>query len=161
MYVIQTRSGGELSVARTLEKRGYKVKVPTKIMSVRRCGEWRESEYLVFAGYIFLDYIGKIIPFDYYNVKNSEGVINFIGGGTPLPVTEAEKQYIDWLWNGGKPIEPSKVYKTIGGAIMVMSGTLKNYPGKYIDFDIRQRRAKLKVAICGAERKITLPIRFL
>lgn len=41
-------------------------------------------------------------PEDYYKIKNTDGVINFLGKGKPSAVTEDERQYINWLWNGGK-----------------------------------------------------------
>lgn len=158
MYVIHTKSGCELSASNALKKLGFDVKVPEKIMNIHHKGVWRNQKYLIFTGYIFLDAVNGITPHDYYSIKNTDGVINFIGKGKPSGVTEAERQYINWLWNNGSPIEPSKVYKTITGYVMVMSGMLKKYPGEYIDYNLRQRRAKLKISICGVNHSVTLPI---
>ncbi len=158
MYVIQTKSGCELSVSNVLEKLGFNVKVPEKIMSIRQGGIWKSQKYLIFTGYVFLEIAGEIAPHIYYSIKNTDGVINFLGKGNPSHITEAERQHINWLWNDGNPIEPSKVYKTVTGAIMVMSGTLKKYPGEYVDFDIRHRRAKVKISFGGVQKKVTLPI---
>ena len=74
---------------------------------------------------------------------------------------ECETGYINWLWNNGKPIEPSKVFVTSGGEKMIMSGPLKKYSGEYAEIDIRQRRAKIKIPICGVYRNVTLPIEII
>ena len=161
MYVIQTKSGYELSVSNVLKRLGFDIKVPEKIMSIHRQGKWVEQKYLVFTGYIFIEITGEITPHIYYSIKNTDGVINFLGKGTPTPITEVERQYINWLWNNDEPIKPSKVFKTNAGATMVMSGMLKRYPGEYIDFDIRHRRAKVKISFCGVQKKVTLPIKII
>ncbi len=160
MYVIQTKTGFELASSKIIEKMGYKAKVPEKIMLIRHGGSFKKQKYLIFKNYIFLDE-NKITPKDYYHIKIISGVINFIGGGTPIAMTEQERQYILWLWNCGNPIEPSKVFVSSDGAKMIMSGILQNYNGKYINFNIRQRRAKIKIPICGVDRNITVPIEIL
>lgn len=161
MYVIQTKSGCELSAANALKRLGFDIKAPEKIMNIRCGGVWKNQKYLIFTGYVFLDSKNEIAPYEYYSIKNTDGVINFIGRGKPSCVTEAESQYINWLWNDGRPIEPSKVYKTVTGAIMVMSGMLKKYPGEYIDYDIRHRRARMKISFCGVQKEVTLPIEII
>lgn len=158
MYVIQTKSGCELSAANALKRLGFDIKAPEKIMSIRHGGVWKNQKHLVFTGYIFLETTGEIDPHIYYSIKNTDGVINFLGKGIPTPITETERQYIYWLWNIGEPIEPSKVYKTVTGATMVMSGMLKKYPGEYVDFDIRHRRAKVRISFGDVQKNVTLPI---
>lgn len=161
MYVIHTKTGSELSSSDLLKRLGYCVKAPEKIMNIRCGGVWRQQKYLVFTGYIFLETDSELKPPDYYKIKNTDGVINFIGGGNPKTVSETEEKYINWLWNGGKPIEPSKVFVTATGQKMVMSGPLKKYGGKYAAVDIRQRRARVDISICGKKYKVTLPIELI
>jgi transcriptional antiterminator NusG len=72
-------------------------------------------------------------------------------------MTEPERQYINWLWNGGKPIEPSKVYVTSDGQKLFLSGALRKYSGEAA-IDIRRRRVKISISICGVYRRITFPI---
>ena len=45
---------------------------------------------LVFTGYIFLESDKSITEKDYYKVKNTDGVINFIGKGKPQAIRENE-----------------------------------------------------------------------
>ena len=41
---------------------------------------------------------------------------------------------------------------------MLMSGPLKRYGGEWAAIDVRQKRAKVFVTICGKRYKVTLPI---
>lgn len=161
MYVIQTKSGCEVTAGDLLRKNGYNIKIPEKLMYIRRKGTWNIEKKLVFGGYIFLEVAVEITPEDYYAIKNTSGVINFVGHGKPQMISEDECGYIEWLWNKGKPIEASKVYVGTDGQKMVMSGPLRRYGGKYAQMDIRQRRAKVAVTICGVIRHITLPIEII
>lgn len=161
MYVIQTKTGCELSSGDILSKCGFNIKIPEKLMSIRRCGVWKSEKKLVFTGYIFLETDSSITAEDYYKVKNTDGVINFIGKGKPQSIYETEIPFINWLWNNGKPIEPSKVFVTVDGRKMIMSGPLRKYCGEYASIDIRQRRAKTVISICGIKHKVTLPIELI
>lgn len=161
MYVIQTKSGCEVTAGDLLRKNGYDIKMPEKLMYIRRKGTWNIEKKLVFGGYIFLEIADEITPEDYYAIKSTSGVINFVGRGKPQMLSENECKYIEWLWNNGKPIEASKVYVGTDGQKMVMSGPLRRYGGKYASMDIRQRRAKIAVTICGVIRHITLPIEII
>ena len=106
-------------------------------------------------------YVIFITEKDYYKVKNTDGVINFIGKGKPQAIRENEIPFINWLWNNGKPIEPSRVFVTVDGRKMIMSGPLRKYGGEYASIDIRQRRAKTVISICGIKHKVTLPIELI
>lgn len=161
MYVIHTKTGSELSSSNALKRLRYNIKTPEKIMNIRCSGVWRQQRYLVFTGYIFLETDTVLEPPDYYKIKNADGVINFIGGGNPQTLSAIEEKYINWLWNDGKPIGPSKVYVTSEGMKMLMSGPLKRYGGELAAIDVRQKRAKVFVPICGRQYKVTLPIEFI
>lgn len=157
MYVIQTKTGCELSSGNALSNIGYDVKIPERLMTIRRGGMWNPERQVVFSGYIFLD-ADNVKPEDYYRIKNTAGVINFIGGGEPSKMSEAERQYINWLWNNGAPIQPSGMCITDEGECIGVSGILKEYQGEYLSVNVRQSRVKVKIPIHGVYHKITLPI---
>ena len=87
MYVVQTKTGCELSSGVLLRRLGFNIKIPEKLMNIRRGGTWRLEKKLVFTGYIFLESDKSITEKDYYKVKNTDGVINFIG-------RENRRQYV-------------------------------------------------------------------
>ena len=55
MYVIQTKAGCELSAGELLRRKGFNVKIPEKLMYIRRGGLWKLERHLIFTRYIFLD----------------------------------------------------------------------------------------------------------
>lgn len=160
MFVIQTKTGCEKETAAELIKNGYDIRVPEKMMRIRQHGNFAYRLYTIFPGYIFMN-ADSIPPDTYYDVKSTSGVINFLGRGMPQKMTAVEDRYIDILWNSGEPIVPSKIYKTVSGAVMVISGILKKYPANIIRVDVRQRRAVVEIPILGTVKKITLPIEVL
>lgn len=161
MYVLQVKPGTDLYVAHNLRKRGYFVRCPQRILSIRKDGTWTERTEPVFAGYLFLEH-----PYDkplnagkYYDICKEEGVVGFLkNGNMPAQLEAHEEQYIHWLWNYGKPIAASHVYKTPHGDCMILSGKLRSYSDRIVSIDLRRRRAKIRVPICGKEYKVTLPV---
>lgn len=161
MYVFQVKPGSDLEVAAALRKRGYFIRCPQRTMSIRKDGKWTERTEPVFAGYLFLEYPYKhpLNHVQYYDICKTDGVVGFLKNGTePAELAEHEEQYIQWLWNNGKPIAPSKVYKTAEGDLMIMDGVLRDYCDSIISVNLRQRRAKVCVPICGKDYRITLPV---
>ncbi|MDE6020935.1 MAG: hypothetical protein K2H01_08085 [Ruminococcus sp.] len=161
MYVFQVRPGTDLYVAENLRKRGYFVRCPQRIMFIRKNGEWTEKTEPVFPGYLFLEhpYSKPLTDEKYYDICSAEGVVGFLKNGkNPIPIAQHEEQYIYWLWNHGKPIAASRVYKTANDDCMILSGILREYSKSIVSIDLRQRRAKIRVPICGREYKIALPV---
>ena len=161
MYVFQVKPGTDLYVASSLRKKGYFVRCPQRTLSIRKNGEWTDKTETVFPGYLFLEhpYSKPLSSAKYYDICNEEGVVGFLKNGSkPAALSEHEEKYIHWLWNYGKPITASRVYKTENGDCMILSGILREYSDSIISMDLRQRRAKVKIPICGKEYKVTLPV---
>ncbi len=161
MYVFQVRPGTDLYVASNLRKRGYFVRCPQRTLFLRKDGEWTEKTEPVFAGYLFLEhpYDKPLSSAKYYDICNTDGVVGFLkNGNVPAQLAEHEEQYIHWLWNYGKPIAASRVYRTPNGDCMILSGVLRDYSDHIVSMDLRQRRARIRVPICGKEYKVTLPV---
>lgn len=154
MYVLQVRSGYEISACRELKKRGFDAVLPTVKQYIRRGGKWDIHEKIVFTQYLFI----RLEPSKkvYYEIKKIDGIVRFVDGFQALK--DDEQKYIEWLENGGNPIEPSKIFVTPDGTKMIMSGILRNYSGTEIDYNLRQRKASIFIKIAGREHKITLPI---
>lgn len=160
MYVLHVKSGYEISAYQELKKRGFDVLLPMKKEYIRKNGKWELREKIIFTQYLFIicDLTDKKT---YYEIRKADGVIRFLGnenGKSFQCLYPCEQEYIKWLWNGGKPIEPSKIYVTMYGDKIVMSGTLRNYSGDEIDYNIRQRKASVYITIAGKKHKVTLPI---
>lgn len=158
MYVLQVRSGYETSVCQELGKKGFDAVLPTRQEFIRRGGTWSIYEKIIFTQYVFLRF--ELTEESYYRIKKIDGVVRFLGfeNGVPQLLTPAEQSYIEWLWNGGKSIEPSKIYVTPSGDKMIMLGLLRKYSGDEIEYNLRQRKANVFIDIAGRKHKITLPV---
>ena len=158
MYVLQVRSGREISVCRELEKQGFDAVLPVCQEFIRCGGKWNISEKIIFTQYVFIR--SEITEENYYRIKKIAGVVRFLGfeNGVIPPLNYTEQRYIEWLWNDGKPIEPSKIYVTPCGDKMIMSGILRIYSGDEIEYNLRQRKANIFIDIAGRKHKITLPV---
>ena len=154
MYVLQVRSGYEISACQVLRKHGFEVVLPTVQAYIRRGGKWSIHEKIIFTQYVFIRFEPN--EDNYYKIRKIDGVVRFLGYNQPLKYSE--QKYIEWLENGGKPIEPSKIYVTPNGDKMIMSGILRSYSGNKIEYNLRQRKASVLIKIAGREHKITLPI---
>ena len=49
MYVIQIKTGCEQSAAKLLREQGFNIKVPEKLMYIRRGGLWKLEKRLIFT----------------------------------------------------------------------------------------------------------------
>lgn len=156
MYVLQVRSGFEISAAKTIRERGYTAMCPMKIQHIRRGGKWLLCQSLLFTQYIFVEC--DLTDDVYYKIRSVDGIIRFLGFGKPEKLPEDEVQYVRLLDNNGLPIEASKVYVTAAGEKLVMSGILRKYMDSIVSLDLRQRKAKIKLDLFGVEHKITLPV---
>ncbi|MDE5619467.1 MAG: hypothetical protein K2I80_02945 [Ruminococcus sp.] len=158
MYVLQVRSGYEISACQELRKQGFGAVLPTRQEFIRRGGTWQIYEKIIFTQYIFLRF--ELTEEKYYRIKKIDGIVRFLGfeNGVLQPLSHAEQKYIEWLWNDGKPIEPSKIYVTPNGDKMIMSGILRKYSGDEIEYNLRQQKANIFIDIAGRKHKITLPV---
>lgn len=158
MYVLQVRSGYEISVCQELRKQGFDAVLPTRQEFIRRGGTWSIYDKIIFTQYIFIRF--EITEESYYRIKKIDGIVRFLGfeNGILQPLNDFEQKYIEWLWNGGKPVEPSKIYVTPSGDKMIMSGMLRKYSGDEIEYNLRQRKANIFIDIAGRKHKVTLPV---
>ena len=158
MYVLQVRSGYEISVFQELKKHGFDAVLPVCQEFIRRSGNWQIYEKIIFTQYVFIR--SEINEENYYRIKKIAGVVRFLGfeNGIIPPLNNSEQRYIEWLWNDGKSVEPSKIYVTPSGDKMIMSGILRKYSGNEIEYNLRQRKANIFIEIAGRKHKITLPV---
>lgn len=159
MYVLHVRSGFEISACRQLRELGFNAILPMKQELVRINGKWETHEKIIFTQYLFI--VCDLTKSVYYKIRKADGVVRVLGnenGKFFEPLRPYEQEYILWLGNGGKPIEPSKIFITSEGDKMIMSGILRKYPGNEIDYNVHQRKAIIYITVSGHQHKVTLPI---
>ncbi len=165
-FVIHTLSGQEQKVKESIEKRikpeemGDFIKevlVPMeKVVEVRNQKKTVSTRKL-WPGYVFIDMVlldenHRIIEKPWYFIKETQGVIGFVGGEppTPTPAEEVEsiKTQISASEEHEKPKvehEKPKVSFEIGETVKINNGPFLNFSG--VIEEVEPDRGKLKVTV--------------
>lgn len=143
IYTLHVQSGAESTVLTTLRKYGLTAYAPKRNMLIRRKGEWRYEQSCLFPGYVFVD--AELTDDLYYTVKNTTGVIRFLGD--PTPMAYAEHKRLQWIFDSDIiGISRGIVHN---GKLTITDGLLKSKEHQIIGWDIRQKRCKLQCEING------------
>lgn len=157
MYVLHVQTMRELKVKRELLRKGITAYVPQETALLRKGGKWHEFIRMLMFGYVFIR-LDSLTPERYYSVKQTPGVIRFLGS-PPEPLPKAEEQRCIWLLNDGEPLKPSKGYVQ-NGRLVPTEGFLSEFPGTIKSFNRRQKRATAILQILGREHEVTLSVDF-
>ncbi len=152
IYVLHVQTGRELAIRDELKRRYIRAMVPREICLERRKGKTERRERTIMPGYVFIDIVLDLKT--YYMIRNVPYVIKFLNDGNPVALSEKEAEYITWLNNGGKPLEPS--YLNPDGTLM--AGPLKSYEKSIVSMNKRARRAKLLIDLMGKQHEVSLSV---
>src|SRR5476649_1584425 len=137
-FIIQTLSGQENKVKDSIEKRvktdemqDYvkEVLVPIeKVVEVRNQKKTVSSRKL-WPGYVFVDMVlldenNRIIEKPWYFIKETQGVIGFVGGEPPVPTPTEEVEAIKVQISASEETEKPKVNFAVGETIKINNGPL-------------------------------------
>lgn len=150
-YVLQVKTGSELTVANELQKRGYWAVVPVENRMIRRGGKWIQEPYIVFTGYVFV-YLNYTWA-GYYAMSGIKGFVRILGGGRePSSLSPEESKFILHLTE--LLIEPSVIRFTSEGEYEIVSGFLSEIREQIIKIDKHAKRASVKITLAGTEKVI-------
>ena len=158
-FVIHTLAGQEQKVKESLEKRVkteemgeyiHEVLVPMeKVVEVRNQKKTVSTRKL-WPGYVFIDMVlldddGRIVEKPWYFIKDTQGVIGFVGGEPPIPTPASEVEQIKAQISESEETERPKVSFEVGETIKINNGPFLNFSG--IIEEIEPERGKLKVTV--------------
>ena len=158
-FVIHTLSGQEQKVKESIEKRikaeemGEYIKevlVPMeKVVEVRNQKKTVSNRKL-WPGYVFVDMVlldenNRIIEKPWYFIKETQGVIGFVGGEPPVPTpTGRSRSHQGADFRLGRDEKP-KVNFEVGETVKINNGPFLNFSG--VIEEIEPDRGKLKVTV--------------
>lgn len=154
IYVLTTIAGRELETASALRKSGYTVYAPRAIRRRRSGTQSSFTAEILFAGYLFLD-VQALSSEDYYKIRNTKAVGNFLSRTSCLSETEAE--YIRLLHNRGETIGISRG-RIEDGRLRIESGWLKRFESHIVRWSVRQHKAVAEITLYGKPHRITCTV---
>lgn len=158
-FIVHTLSGQEQKVRDSIEKRikpeemgEYirEVLVPMeKVVEVRNQKKTVSTRKL-WPGYVFLDMVlldenKRVIEKPWYFIKETPGVIGFVGGEPPVPTPKDEVEAIKAQISVSEETEKPKVSFAVGETIKINNGPFLNFSG--VIEEIEPNRGKLKVTV--------------
>jgi transcriptional antiterminator NusG len=169
-FAIHTLSGQELKVRDNIEKRikteemqDYikEVLVPMeKVVEVRNQKKTVTTRKL-HPGYVYihmqlLDENRRLLDRPWYFIRETTGIIGFVGGERPVPVGDDEIQVIKEQISQSEDTEKPKVNFEVGETIKINDGPFLNFSGVIEEIDPARGKLKVTVNIFGRNTPVEL-----
>jgi transcriptional antiterminator NusG len=162
-FALHTLSGQESKVKNYIEKFKkteelddyiFEVLLPTEIVSEVKAGKKSTKVRKLYPGYVFIQMrlFGedkKLINKPWYFVKETTGVIGFVGGDNPAPLRQSEIDEIKARVEAASGKEVPKVSYEIGEEVKVTDGAFANLTGRIDEIDPERGKLKISVSIFG------------
>lgn len=162
-YVIHTLSGQEQKVKEQLDKKiGMEnmqeqiksILVPIENVAEVRNGKKKIMKRKFFPGYILAEM--EMNDDSWYLIKNTAGVIGFVGAGTPVPLQDSEVENILRQIDEKKEKVKPKVSFEKGETVKVNDGPFVNFSGSVEELDPDRGKLKVMVTIFGRATPVEL-----
>ena len=162
-FALHTLSGQEGKVklyiekfkkAEELDDTIFEVLLPTEIVSEVKNGKKSTKTRKLYPGYVFInmrlyDEKKQLINKPWYFVKETTGVIGFVGGGNPAALRQSEVDEIRARIEAASGKEVPKVSYEIGENVKINDGAFANLTGRIDEIDPDRGKLKISVSIFG------------
>jgi transcriptional antiterminator NusG len=169
-FVLHTLSGQEQKVKESIEKRlkaeemsEYinEVLVPMEKVAEVRSGKKTVSTRKLYPGYVFIDMVlldenNRIIEKPWYFIRDTPGIIGFVGGERPTPTSQDEIASIKSQISEAEDSERPKVHFDVGETIKINDGPFLNFSGVIEEIDPEKGKLKVTVNIFGRNTPVEL-----
>ena len=169
-FAIHTLSGQELKVRDNIEKRLKteemqefikEVLVPMeKVVEVRNQKKTVTNRKL-HPGYVYIDMVlldenRRLLDRPWYFIRETPGIIGFVGGERPVPVGRDEIEVIKAQVTESEDTEKPKVNFEVGETIKINDGPFLNFSGVIEEIDPARGKLKVTVNIFGRNTPVEL-----
>lgn len=160
-YVVQVISGQEKRVKKSLEENREaqgmidlveEVLVPTENVAEVKRGEQHVSEKKLWPGYILVKM--NLTDDAWMYVKNTKGVLDFLGAQRPLPLLQAE---VEEILNELEDKKHGVVLKhniMVGDKVKITDGVFVNFVGSVTEVFHEKGRLSVMVSIFGRDTRV-------
>jgi len=130
------------------------VLVPVETVSEVKNGKKKQRDRKFYPGYVFVemklfDMQGSLLKEPWYKIKETDGVINFIGRENPTPLAEDEIGRILRQVEDASGKEVPKVNFSAGEIVKILDGPFLNLTGEIEEIDPDKGTLKVSVSIFG------------
>jgi len=162
-FALHTLSGQESKVklyiekfkkAEELDDHIFEVLLPTEVVSEVKGGKKSTKVRKLYPGYVFIQAKlygedGKLINKPWYFVKETTGVIGFVGGDRPAALRQAEVDEIYARIEAASGKEVPKVQYAVGEEVKITDGAFASLTGRIDEIDPEPGKLKVSVSIFG------------
>ena len=160
-YVIQVLSTHEKKAKRSLVENATsqglnecieEVLLPTENVIEVKQGKQKISERRLWPGYLIVKM--ELNDDSWMCVKNTSGVIDFLGGGAPTPLTDEEVAHILEELATDKEKVTQKHQFNVGDRVKVVDGVFVNFIGTVMEVNYEKGRLSVLVSIFGRDTRV-------
>jgi transcription termination/antitermination protein NusG len=169
-FVLHTLSGQELKVKESIEKRLrteemseyiQEVLVPMEKVAEVRGGKKTVSTRKLHPGYVYIDMAllddnRRILEKPWYFIRETPGIIGFVGGDRPVEVKPEEIQVIKDQIAESEDSEKPKVNFEVGETVKITDGPFLGNGGVIEEIDPERGKLKVTVNIFGRNTPVEL-----
>ncbi len=162
-FALHTLSGQEGKVKSYIEKFKkpeeledyiFEVLLPTEVVSEVKAGKKSTKVRKLYPGYVFIQMVlfgedKKLINKPWYFVKETSGVIGFVGGDNPAALRQSEIDEIKARVEAASGKEVPKVSYELGEEVKVTDGAFANLTGRIDEIDPARGKRTISVSIFG------------
>jgi transcriptional antiterminator NusG len=169
-FVLHTLSGQEQKVKDSIEKRlkseemeeyVREVLVPMEKIAEVRNGKKSVTSRKLYPGYVFVDMVllddnQRLIERPWYFIRDTQGIIGFVGGDRPTPTSAEEIETIKSQIAASQDTERPKVSFEIGETVKINDGPFLNFSGVIEEIDPDKGKLKVTVNVFGRNTPVEL-----
>ena len=169
-FILHALSGHELKVQKNIASRVQQegmedligeVLIPTEKVSEVKQGKKTTVNRKFFPGYVLINIClynedGTFNERAWYFIQNTPGVIGFLGGDRPAPMSDAEVDSIVHQIEEKKETVAPKVMFEPGETVKVTDGPFLNFNGSIEEVDPERGKLKVAVSIFGRSAPVEL-----
>ena len=169
-FVLHTLSGQEQKVKDSIEKRIKveemaewikEVLIPTEKVAEVKKGKKTTSTRKFYPGYILvhmklLDEKNQLRERPWYFIRETPGIIGFIGGDRPVPLKQDEVESIlAQIEERQEKVAPKVAFEK-GETVKVTDGPFQNFTGVIDEIDPNRGKLRISVSIFGRSTPVEL-----
>lgn len=160
-YVLQVMSGLEKKVKKAIEENRSshgmlelieEVLVPSEMVAEVKRGEQKVSEKKLWPGYALVRM--TLTDDSWHYIKETNGVIDFMGGGKPVALLESEALEILKEIDSKKDEVVQKHKFQVGDQVKITDGVFVNFTGTILEVFHDKGRLSVMVSIFGRDTRV-------